>query len=128
MSDLFKAMSQAKGAGAGGNGTRHFIAQRLSAVILIPLVLYFLYALIRLVHAKDYDQVLAWFASPAHSGLAIVFVLSGFFHAALGLQVVIEDYLHDERAKWSALIAVNATCLIGAAVTVVSILRLALAH
>lgn len=126
MNDIFRAMNQAKGAGAGGNGTRHFIAQRGSAVILIPLVFYFFYALIRLVHADDYSEVRDWFADPFNSGIAIAFVLTGFFHALLGLQVVIEDYLHDEKAKWLALISASAICLVGAAITVVSILRLSL--
>ncbi len=126
MSDISKAMIEAKGAGAGHNGTRHFLAQRISAVILAPLVLYLLYALIRLVHADEYREVLAWFADPCNAGLAIAFVLSGFFHAALGTQVVIEDYLHKEKTKWLALLTVNGLFLVGAAIAVVSILRLAL--
>lgn len=128
MSSVFQALKRAKGLGSGRNGTQHFIAQRSSAVILIPLVLYFLCAVVKLVGAQDFAQVTAWFANPFNSGMAIAFFLTGFYHAALGAQVVIEDYVHHEQFKWLALIAVKAVCVMFAAAAVVSILRLALAY
>lgn len=128
MSSVFQALKRAKGLGSGHNGTHHFIVQRTTAVILIPVVLYFLCSVISLVGAETFHEVLTWFRNPFNSGMAIVFFLMGFYHAALGVQVVIEDYVHQEPVKWLALIAVKAVCMIFAAVAVVSILRLALGY
>lgn len=126
MSTLFKALTHAKGAGSGHNGTAHFIAQRATAIILIPLTLYFLIAILCLVKAENYAAVGAWFANPVNSGLAIAWILTGFYHAALGVQVVIEDYVHCEKLKWLSVIAVRGLSLIFAAIAVVSVVRLAL--
>lgn len=128
MSSVFQALKRAKGLGSGHNGTHHFITQRTSAIILIPLVLYFLCALISLTEATHFADVIAWFGKPVNSALAIVFFLTGFYHAALGIQVIIEDYVHCEKSKWLALIAVKGFCLIFATIAVISILRLALVY
>lgn len=124
---IFRALKKANGLGSGGNGTHHFIVQRISAIILIPLALYFLIAVVALVRADGYVDVTNFFNNPFNSGLALAFVLTGYYHAALGVQVVLEDYVHTQNTKILALIAVNGVCVIGAAVAVVSILRLALA-
>lgn len=128
MSSVFQALKRAKGLGSGHNGTHHFMVQRTTAVILIPLVLYFFCSVIALVGADNFRQVAAWFSNPFNSGMTIAFFLTGFYHAAVGVQVVIEDYVHQEQAKWLALIVVKAVAVIFAAVAVVSILRLALAY
>ena len=125
---ILNALRKAKGLGSGHSGTHHFIVQRASAVILIPLVLYFVYAILALVAAKDFYAVTQWFANPFHAGLMLAFMLTGFYHAALGVQVVIEDYVHCEKSKWLALIAAKGICVIFAAIAVVSILRLSLAY
>lgn len=125
---ILRALNKAKGLGSGHNGTHHFIVQRVSAVVLIPLVLYFFYAVVRLVGAPDFYAITQWFSNPFNAGLLLAFVLTGFYHAALGVQVVIEDYVHCEKAKWLSLIAVKGICVIFAAIAVVSILRLSLAY
>lgn len=125
---ILRALNKAKGLGSGHNGTHHFIVQRISAVVLIPLVLYFFYAVVRLVGAEDFYAVTRWFANPFNTGLLLAFVLTGFYHAALGVQVVIEDYVHCEKSKWLALIAVKGICVIFAAIAAVSILRLGFAY
>lgn len=128
MSAVLRALKKAKGLGSGHNGTEHFIAQRSTAVILIILALYFLYAIVRLVGAHDYHHLIAWFANPFNSGMLIAFILAGFYHATLGVQVVIEDYVHLEKLKWLSLIAVRGLALICATTAVIAIIRLALAH
>lgn len=125
---ILQSLKKAKGLGSGRNGTHHFIVQRASAVILIPLVLYFLFAVMCLTGAHGLHDVQRWFAHPLNSGLSMAFMLTGFYHAALGIQVVIEDYVHHEQGKWLALIAVKGGCLIGALIAVTAILRLGLAH
>ncbi|MBV7435353.1 succinate dehydrogenase, hydrophobic membrane anchor protein [Cardiobacteriaceae bacterium TAE3-ERU3] len=125
---ILNELKKAKGLGSGHNGTHHFIVQRVSAVILIPLVLYFLYSIVRITGAHDYQAVQAWFANPINSALVLAFMITGFYHAALGVQVVIEDYVHHEQIKWLSLIAVRGVCLIGALIAITSILSLGLAR
>lgn len=125
---IFEALKKAKGLGSGHNGTHHFIVQRVSAVILIPLVLYFLYSIIRISGAHSYHAVQEWFANPLNSGLVLAFMITGFYHAALGLQVVIEDYVHHEQIKWLSLIIVRGLCFIGALIAITSVLSLGLAR
>ncbi|WP_072280827.1 succinate dehydrogenase, hydrophobic membrane anchor protein [Rappaport israeli] len=123
---IFKSLKKVKGLGSAGNGTGHFIYQRASALTLIPLALYFLYALFRLATAHHLGEVHSFFANPFNSALALAFVLAGFYHGALGAQVVIEDYVHCEKTKWLSIIAINNACFIGAIIASISILRLAL--
>lgn len=125
---IFNALKKAKGLGSGHNGTHHFIVQRASAVILIPLVLYFLCAIIRISGADSYQAVQQWFHSPINSGLILAFMITGFYHAAIGVQVVIEDYVHHELTKWLALIIVRGICLVGALIAITAILNLGLAR
>lgn len=125
---IFHALKKAKGLGSGHNGTHHFIVQRASAVILIPLVLYFLYTVIRISGADSYQDVQQWFHNPINSGLILAFMITGFYHAAIGVQVVIEDYVHHELTKWLALIIVRGICLVGALIAVTAILNLGLAR
>ncbi len=123
---LFSALKKAKGLGSAHNGTQHFIRQRASAVILIPVVLYFLYSIIVAVGAHDLSAIHHYLANPFNTALLLTFMLIGYYHGALGLQVVIEDYVHDEKLKWLSLIAINGVCFIGALTAFVAILRLAL--
>lgn len=123
---ILQALKGAKGLGSAHNGTHHFIVQRATAVILVPLVAYFFYSIAVLAHARDYAQVLVWFGNPLRSGLLLAFMVTGFYHAAVGVQVVIEDYVHDELLKWVSLIALRGACLIGASVAVLSIIKLSI--
>ena len=123
---ILQNLKAAKGLGSGRNGTHHFIVQRTVSVILIPLVIYFFYAIIAIVGVDNYAELKAWFSNPLHMGLLSAFAITGFYQSALGLQVVIEDYVHHELTKYLALIAVKGSCLIGGLIAVVSILRLGL--
>lgn len=125
MSSLFQALTKAKGTGSAKNGTQHFIMQRTTALLLIPIVIYFLCAIVQLVHADDYGDVVEWFHSPFNSGISTLFIIIGFYHGILGLQVVIEDYVHCEKLKWASLIIIKFICLLFAAAAIISIIRLA---
>lgn len=120
-------LAQAKALGSARNGTSHFMMQRLSGVILALVTLYLPFAVASLVHADGYDGILDWFNNPLHAGLCIAFMLTGFYHAALGLQVVIEDYVHCPLAKIIALIAVKTVLFMMALIALISIVQLALA-
>ena len=118
-------LGRVRGLGSAREGTAHWWAQRLTAIALVPLVLWFAVSLIVLTGA-DREAVTAWLGNPAAAVLMLLLILAGFHHAQLGMQVVIEDYVHSEWLKLTLLIAVKfgAVALgIGAAF---SVLKLAL--
>ncbi|MDQ2860630.1 MAG: succinate dehydrogenase, hydrophobic membrane anchor protein [Pseudomonadota bacterium] len=101
---LVKAM----GLGSAKSGVAHWWAQRASAVALVPLTLWFAASIIA--HSgSDYAAFLAWLRSPLTMGAMIMLLVALFHHAALGLQVVIEDYV-PSGAKFAAVVAVRLGC------------------
>ena len=96
--------SRVKGLGSARSGTEHFWAQRLTAVANIVLLIFLIYSVIRLA-GEPLDAVRAYFASPLVAILASLFAISAAFHMRIGMQVIIEDYVHDESAKLTLLMA-----------------------
>jgi succinate dehydrogenase / fumarate reductase membrane anchor subunit len=90
---LKSPLGRVLGLGAAGEGPGHWWAQRLSAAALVPLAIWFVVSLAS-VGAGDYYAVDAWLSRPLNALLMILFVLASTAHAALGVQVVAEDYLH----------------------------------
>ena len=117
------ALSVVRGAGAAKDGPRHWWAQRLTAIALAPLGLGFVAMAIVLLGA-DYDGARAAFAHPVAAALWILFTAALFHHAQLGLQVVIEDYVHSPGLKVAGIIAVKFAAMALGAACVVSILRI----
>ena len=115
-------LAKVKGLGSAKEGTHHWWQQRLSAIALVPLSLWFIYSIISMVGA-DYMTVVYWMRQPYVSVLLVFFILSLFYHAVLGLQVVIEDYIHSEWQKISCLVLVKFLAVIGALASVLSILN-----
>lgn len=83
------------------NATGHFWYQRISAIVLLPLSVWLLVFLHKALHAP-YAETVAWLTSPVHAVALIVWTLAAMYHAALGLQVVIEDYVSTlSRRRWA---------------------------
>ena len=116
------ALSVVRGSGAAKDGTRHWWAQRLTAIALVPLGLGFVATMIALV-GSGYDDARAALAHPVSAALWILFTAALFHHAQLGLQVVVEDYVHSRRLKIAGIILVKFAALVLGAACVVSILR-----
>lgn len=95
---LKSPLGRVLGLGAAGGGTGHWLAQRLTAVALLPLTLWFAFSLVRL-PAMDFYSVNAWVADPWHALLLVFLVIALVYHSSLGTQVVAEDYLHQPAVR-----------------------------
>lgn len=100
------ALSRVRYLGSAHDGTAHFWAQRLTAVALIPLTIWFVISIVTLVGAP-YEDVAAWLARPVPAILMVLLVVATFHHAQLGLQVVIEDYIHQQGLRVASLVLVK---------------------
>jgi len=117
-------VGRAMGLGAAKAGVEHWWLQRLTAVALVPLTLWFVIAIIRLAGA-DIETVRDWIGSPLPAILLVLFLLATFWHASLGLQVVIEDYVHTELAKLGLLVVVRLACFALAVAGIFAVLCMA---
>lgn len=118
------ALGQAAGFGTARHGVEHWWRQRITAIALVPLTIWLVAS--ALVHAgSDYEALIAWLRHPLVASLMVLILISLFYHVALGLQVVIEDYVHS-GGKFAALITMHLSCFALAVVGIVSILRIAL--
>lgn len=91
------------GLGSAKDGTGHFISQRLTAIAMVPLALAFLYPFMNAL-GSGHEAVLDVYRHPFHALIAVGFLIVGFRHLRLGLQVVIEDYVHAERPRMICMI------------------------
>ncbi len=121
--NLRSPLGRVRGLGSAKDGTGHWWAQRLTALALIPLTVWFCGTVISFIGA-DYAAVAAWIASPVVSGLLILLIVATFYHAVLGLQVVIEDYVHSEGVKIALLLVVKALAIVLSLSAVLSVLTL----
>jgi len=119
-------LGAARGLGSAKSGTGHWMAQRLTAIALLPLTLWFIWSLLCMAGA-DYATFTAWLANPLIAVLMSAFSLMLFYHAALGLQVVIEDYVGG-GARIAAIVAVKLLSALGAIACVISVVLVAVGH
>ena len=118
-------LGRVRGAGSAKSGVHHWYAERLTAVALVPLSLWFVFSMLRLAGARQED-VVAWAGHPWNTVLLLALIVMTFHHMQLGLQVVIEDYVRDKWAMTGAVLATKAVCgLLGLAAGV-SVIKLAL--
>lgn len=121
---LRNPLADARGLGSAKDGTAHWWAQRVSAIALVPLVLYVLYLLVSLAGA-DYATVRLTIGQPFNAVLLILFIGTAFWHARLGLQVVIEDYFHVRWLEISLMLAVKFIFAVMGLAAIVAIGRIA---
>jgi len=116
-------LARASGLGSAKAGVEHWWAERVSAVALVPLTLWFVASIIAHTGA-DHATFIAWLRTPLATILMILPLIALFHHTALGLQVIIEDYVHS-GAKFAAVIAVRLGCFALACAGIVAALRIA---
>jgi succinate dehydrogenase / fumarate reductase membrane anchor subunit len=116
-------LARAMGLGSAKMGVQHWWAERVSAVALIPLTLWFVASIIAQT-SSDYATFVAWLRMPFNSIMMILLLAALFYHAALGLQVVIEDYRHA-GAKFAALVIMRLSCFGLASAGIIATLHIA---
>lgn len=121
MSELVTPLKRARGLGSAKRGVGHFIGQRVSAVALLLLSPWVLWSGVHLA-GRDYGDARAWLASPVNASLLILLILAGFYHAQLGMRVIIEDYIGRPFTRTLLLIANTFIAALAATVASVSIL------
>ena len=119
-------LGRVRGLGAAHHGTGHWLQQRLTALGNILLVTWFFVSLIRL-PLGDHGAIHRWASNPTVALALILLVISVFWHFRLGLQVMIEDYVHGEATRLLALVILNFYAIGGAAFGIFAIIRIALA-
>jgi succinate dehydrogenase / fumarate reductase membrane anchor subunit len=122
---LRSPLGRALGLGSAKEGVQHWWMQRVTAVALVPLILWLVVAVIELAGAER-GALVAWLHNPMPAVLMIGLLVATFYHTALGLQVVIEDYIHSEAWKLTAIIAVRLLCILFVVRGVLAVLKLAL--
>ena len=118
-------LGRVRGLGSAKEGVHHWWMQRLTAIALVPLILWFVASLAGLAGA-GHTETVEWLGSPLVAIAMILMVVATFYHAALGVQVVIEDYVHHEGLKFFWLIAAKFIFLVFGIAAVFSLLKLAL--
>jgi succinate dehydrogenase / fumarate reductase membrane anchor subunit len=117
-------LARARGLGSAKSGVAHFWHQRLTAIALVPLTVWFVWSVARFAGAP-YAEVLEFLHNPFNAGAILLFVLAGLYHMVLGVQVVIEDYIHKEGTKLALLLLTNFAAFALGAVCVIAVLRIA---
>jgi succinate dehydrogenase / fumarate reductase membrane anchor subunit len=118
--------ARVSGLGSAGQGTHHWWIQRISSVALIPLTVLFIVPFAGAL-GGEHAQVLALYANPFHALVAVLFIATAFHHLALGLQVVIEDYVHAKPWRTGLLIGNSMFCITFGLAGVFAVLKIAFA-
>jgi succinate dehydrogenase / fumarate reductase membrane anchor subunit len=116
-------IAKVRGLGSAKEGTGHFWHQRLTAIALIPLSIWFVVNLVCVFDAT-YAEVTAWIQSPIVTTLLVALIGALLYHVKLGVQIVIEDYLHAEWLKLSSIICLNLGTVLCGLVSIVAILKI----
>jgi succinate dehydrogenase / fumarate reductase membrane anchor subunit len=125
MSDFRTPLKRAVGLGSAKDGTGHFIWQRITAIVLGLCGVYLLGLLFGLTGA-EYPFARAIVKGPVNAAILIAFLIAAFWHAKLGLQVIIEDYVHTPLLAGAAHLANIFVCAVAAIAGVLAIVRIAL--
>jgi len=124
MGEFRTPLSKVKGLGSAKEGTTHFWRQRLTALALIPLILWFCVSIA--VMPVDHATLVAWVQQPAVAIALILLIISTFYHAQLGLQVIFEDYISSHSTRTVSIIGMSFLCLLFGAIGVFSVLKITL--
>ena len=119
------SIGRVRGLGSAKSGTHHWLLQRFTAIGNLLLVLW-LAGSILMLSDLTYASVVEWLAKPVPATAMALLIVSTFWHARLGMQVMLEDYVHEHANKFACIAALNLAAFAGAAFGVFCVIRLAL--
>ena len=121
---LRSPLGRARGLGSAKSGTQHWWAQRLTAIALVPLTIWFVIAMVAAT-GSDYTTARAFIGNPVTAVLLVLLIVATFHHAQLGLQVVIEDYVHTKPVEIALLLAIKGAAIVLALAAIFAVLSIA---
>lgn len=121
--EMRSPLGHVRGLGSAKDGVAHWWAQRLTGLALVPLTLWFVYAVISLIGA-DLVDFRVWAGEHGNVVLLILFIVALFHHAQLGVQVIVEDYVHSEPAKIAGVVATKSTAIVLGLSCILAVLHL----
>lgn len=125
MATMRSALGRARGLGSAKDGFHHWWIERLSAIALVPLTLWFACGVISVAGA-DYATFAAWLGKPWNAGLMICFISAAFLHGKMGMEVIVEDYVAPRCLQLSVRIFLNLMAFALGIFSIVSVLIVAL--
>ena len=117
-------LGEAKGLGSAHDGLHHWWAQRVTAIALIPLTIWFAFK-VAILSMSDYQTVAECIGSPWSAALIVSLIVAAFYHAALGMQVIYEDYVNNKVARIVAVMGTNLVLFLLGAAGVIAVIRIA---
>ena len=117
-------LAHARGLGSAKSGTGHWWAQRLTAIALIPLIIWFIVSLV-IMTGSGHETAIAWIGNPVTAVLLVLLIVAGFHHMQLGLQVVIEDYIHTRWMEIALLLVVKGGAILFGAIAIFAVFKIA---
>jgi len=120
-------LKNVRGLGTAKTGTEHFVNQRLTATALVLLGIWFVVFVLSLLGA-DYAAATVAVAKPWNAVLLVGFLIASFWHAQIGLQVILEDYVHNNLLAVALQVSVKFIAALGAIVSVIAVARIALGN
>lgn len=122
---LRSPLKRARGSGSAKDGVRTFLAERISAVALVPLTLWFVFSVARL-PMLSHNAVKHWVQAPSVAVTLVLFLAALFYHSSLGVKVVVEDYVAGEGRKLVVLLLVKFAHAVLAAAAIFAVLKISL--
>ena len=117
-------IGRVRGLGSAKSGAHHWWTERLTSVSTLLLFIWFLVSLLRLPDL-DHGTVTEWLRSPLAAVPMLLLIVSTFWHLKLGMQVIIEDYVHEEGGKLFSILLLNFLTILGAALAIYAVLKIA---
>ncbi len=118
-------LGRARGLGSAKHGATHWIAERVSSIALVPLVIWAIYGVLRLA-SGDYGFAVHWIQDPLNATLTVLTLATSFWHMHSGMRVIVEDYIHKTLTKSGLLIINLFVCGLAGALAIFSVLKVAL--
>lgn len=122
--DMRSKIAKAKGLGSAHHGVSHWWWQRVTALALVPLCLWFFYSLLTAMLTPEVIHVAEWLSLPTNALVTVLLLVALFAHAKLGVQVVIEDYIHSPIIKYTLLLLLSLACFALPAAGIIAVLKL----